>query len=483
MKILIVLILLSVLSKVTGLFRELSVGFIFGPGDVLDTFIIVMMIPSIILDLISVSINSCYVPLHKRFYNNNTYVLVIILCVCFTISFSLSFLVYFVNVDLIELLLDSNSINFVYVKAFSLPVSIFVFITTLSEFLKSILVCENKTTYIPVITIISNITFVIAIYFLNIEVGYLAIAYGYCLFILTQFIMSGFLSKLYVKKSFDSIDKATRKKIFFFITKYIILIIPVSFGSLTNQLNKAVDKYLASQFEPGTLSQLYFAQQLYAVLVGVLVVNVVTYYYPKICMDIKNSQSLNTTANEALYFLSFVSLLIFTSIFPFSQDLVSIFMGYGKMKGNIEEVANVFLIYSSGLFFESVSAVFKRIMWAKSDTRTPMKATILCVFVNICLSVFLSVHIGFYGIIIATVTSNILVAFILGLELRKNMDLGFNFIKWLFKDIVTIFPVLLMFGLYAKYEIVSQKYIVLVPFITCCTGFLIYLIRRYKFEK
>ncbi|MDT3847659.1 MAG: lipid II flippase MurJ [Vibrio anguillarum] len=483
MKSLIFLIVLSLISKVTGLFRDLSIGFVFGPGEILDTYIMVMMIPSIVLDLMSVAVNSCYIPLHKKFYSKNPSILIVIFLSCFVISVFFSIIIYFVNANIINyLMISTKSVNHEYINYFLFPVFLFVFTSIFSEFFKSILVCENREKYIPIITILSNLAFLFSIYKMNENLGYPTIAYCYCILAFVQLILGAFLSREYIVVGVYSLDRLSLKKVKLFIFKFLILLLPISVGSITNQLNKSVDKYLAVQFDSGSLSQLYFSQQLYAVLIGILVVNVVMYYYPKLCSEI-NNQKIVGIIDEVAYFLSFISLLIFVCSFFYSKELISIIMGYGKLEGGVNEISSIFIYYSSGLLFESVNAIYKRVFWAKGNTIKPVKITIFSVIINIIFSVILSRYIGLYGIILATVFSNIISFVFLAYYLFYDYKVKLNFYRFLITDLITFVPFIFIVNFYIK-SITLDTYVnVILCIMNLIFGFFFYLIRRYYLEK
>ncbi|HAV2197189.1 TPA: hypothetical protein JHK00_004729, partial [Enterobacter cloacae] len=65
-------------------------------------------------------------------------------------------------------------------------------------------------------------------------------------------------------------------------------IIPVAFNSALTQSSKITDKIIASGLLIGSLSSLYFAQQLYALYINIIVVSVLTFAYPKICSKSRN---------------------------------------------------------------------------------------------------------------------------------------------------------------------------------------------------
>ncbi|HBC3918623.1 TPA: polysaccharide biosynthesis C-terminal domain-containing protein [Vibrio parahaemolyticus] len=483
MKVLVALIALSVVSKFTGLFRELSIGFVFGPGEVLDTFIIVMMVPSIVLDVMSSCINSCYVPIHKKYYKSNPLVLAIILVICVLISFSLSLIVYIINVEMLTLIdWNKSVINQSYITSFSLPASIYIFVCTLNEFFKSILACEDKSPLIPVITIFANVSFIVSIYCLSDIIGSNAIAYSYCIFGVTQMVFGFLFTRKTLKTSFVHKDKSNTKRSRLFIYRFLVLIIPVSIGSITNQVNKSVDKYLASNFDSGSISYLYFSQQLYSVLVGILIVNVVTYYFPKFCEVIKDKRKLYKVINDSLYLLSFISVLIFIIVYNFKRDIVSIVMGYGKLNDNLDIITMIFLLYTSGLIFESISAVFKRVLWANEDTVTPVRISIVGILINVILSVLLSSVIGIYGIVLATVASNCLVSIILGVVIQRNI-VGLKFQNWIFKDLLIIFPMLFLLSAYINNYQFNHYENLGFSILIFTIGFGYYLLKRFKFEK
>ncbi|MEZ9340274.1 lipid II flippase MurJ [Vibrio splendidus] len=483
MKVLILLIVLSVVSKLTGLFRELSIGFVFGPGEILDTFIVVMMIPSIVLDVMSSCINSCYVPIHKKYFKSNPIVLMVIFSVCVVISTLFSLFVYFIN---LEILLKFNwneaVINSEYVLAFSLPASIYVFVCTLNEFFKSILACENKSPLIPVITIFANAVFVLSIYTLSEIIGDSAIAYSYCAFAFTQMLFGLIFTKKYLLNSSleQNQKKGNRRKLF--IYKFMILIIPVSIGSISNQVNKSVDKYLASSFDSGSISQLYFSQQLYSVLVGLLIVNIVTFYYPKICESIKDESKLKKTINESLYLLTFMSVLISLIVYHYKYDFVSILMGYGNLKDSLESITVIFSLYTFGLAFEAMSAVFKRVMWAGENTVTPVRVSVFGIFLNVILSVYLSSLLGIYGIVLATVVSNLIICVVLGTIVHKTTT-RIIFFKWLISDILVVFPIVYFMSYHIQMYDFNKYANLAFAIVTFMLGFGYYLLRRVRFER
>ncbi|CAH7143003.1 conserved membrane hypothetical protein [Vibrio chagasii] len=483
MKVLILLIVLSVVSKLTGLFRELSIGFVFGPGEILDTFIVVMMIPSIVLDVMSSCINSCYVPIHKKYFKSNPMVLMIIFFVCILISTLFSFFVYFVNLEvLLKFNWNEGVINSSYVLAFSLPASIYVFVCTLNEFFKSILACENKSPLIPVITIFSNAVFVISIYTLSDVIGDNAIAYSYCAFAFTQMLFGLAFTRKYFSNSFFERKKTKGKRRGLFISKFMILIVPVSIGSISNQINKSVDKYLASSFDSGSISQLYFSQQLYSVLVGLLIVNIVTFYYPKICESIKDEHKLNNIINESLYLLTFMSLLISLIVYHYKYDLVSILMGYGKLKGSLDSITVIFSLYTFGLVFEAISAVFKRVMWAGENTVTPVRVSVLGIILNVILSVCFSSLLGIYGIVLATVMSNLIICVVLGVIVHKKTT-RIIFHNWLTRDIFFVFPIVYFVSYYVQVYSFNKYANLAFASMTFMLGFGYYLLRRIRFER
>ncbi|PKH05326.1 lipid II flippase MurJ [Moritella sp. Urea-trap-13] len=445
MKSLILLIVLSILGKVTGLFRELSIGIIYGIGDVFDMYILSMMLPSIILDVMSSGINSCYIPMHQKYYKKKPNVLIAIGGVTLFISFVLSVMIYLLNFEII-ILLNSNltDIKIDYLYLYSIPVSIYMFFYIVSEFYKSILICNGKVSYIPIVTSISNIMFISVLYLLYINSINSAIALSYCIFALIQIFLNYYISKVKIIKLIKS-NGFSYGDLKYFISNYMVLFLPVAIGSISNQLNKAVDKTIVSNLENGSLSQLYFSQQLYAVMVGVFAVNVSLYYYPKICNFINNRDNvlLNSTINQSMYILSYISIALLIVIIIYGEALVDLTLGYGKLTAeDISVITLFFSIYASGLIFESISAISKRILWASGDTRTPMKIMLICVGINVILSVYLSTKIGVYGVIIATVITNLVAMILLMIKVSKMEGVNYNFIYLISRDVFMFFPLI-----------------------------------------
>jgi peptidoglycan biosynthesis protein MviN/MurJ (putative lipid II flippase) len=216
-------------------------------------------------------------------------------------------------------------------------------------------------------------------------------------------------------------------------------------GSVTNQLNKSVDKYIVSGYETGSLSTVYFAQQFYAVIVGVLVVNIALYYYPKICDSINlERQRLSSLAKEAMFLLTSISLVVtFFTIF-YGRHILQLIFQYGQISSSdVDSVYVILCIYTIGLVFEANSAILKRILWADKKTKAVMFITITTVVLNVILSLFLSRIFNIYGVIAATVFTNFMCLVILAFYCKGYITFDSADVKFFIYSITTTMMVFL----------------------------------------
>ncbi len=59
----------TIISKIFGLFREISLSYFYGTGYVADAFLIAFFIPSLILNVITTGISTGFIPIYSSIMN------------------------------------------------------------------------------------------------------------------------------------------------------------------------------------------------------------------------------------------------------------------------------------------------------------------------------------------------------------------------------------------------------------------------------
>ena len=67
----IILMIISVLSKITGLGRDLTLSYIYGASNISDAYLISMTIPGVIFGFIATGIAAGYIPMYSKILKND----------------------------------------------------------------------------------------------------------------------------------------------------------------------------------------------------------------------------------------------------------------------------------------------------------------------------------------------------------------------------------------------------------------------------
>ena len=215
----------------------------------------------------------------------------------------------------------------------------------------------------------------------------------------------------------------SRKRLFqykFFINlhdKYLSymlkLSIPVMITTATDQINLAADNIISSDLSGGAISCLGYAHRIFYSINGILSSSLLTVYYPIIAKQYteRNREAMDMSIKRYFEIMLLFALPITSLLLINSDDIIKLLFNRGAMKlEDISCISALFMIYVSGLFFINLKEFVTRSFYIIGDTKLPTIINILCVAVNICLSITLKQQCGIYGIAIATTFSTAIFA-------------------------------------------------------------------------
>ncbi|EFK1996803.1 O179 family O-antigen flippase, partial [Escherichia coli] len=281
------------------------------------------------------------------------------------------------------------------------------------EFFKAHLMACEKQKMMPLPMICANIVFISTMYYFSEGANDIALVSCFVFSSVIQFILYIPLiikkDSVYIMNSFVSHSREANKKLF------LKNLVPVFFNAAVNQSSKITDKVIASSLIIGSLSSLYFAQQLYALYVNIIIVSVLSFAYPKIC------KKANENKYEfSSYIVQVIIVLFVLLVYPvmlgwrYAQDIFK-FILVNSTTQNIKVVSEMFMVLLSVVVFESISASLKRAFWALNKMKVTVYISGFTVIINIILSVLLSSYYGPKGLVYsycaATILSTMLLMF------------------------------------------------------------------------
>ena len=169
---------------------------------------------------------------------------------------------------------------------------------------------------------------------------------------------------------------------------------PVIFGVAIFQINLLMDQVIARTLiaGDGPVTMLAYGNRLVQLPWALFSLSLATAALPMLSRHwaAKRVEAYSDALSTAVRHTLFLALPSAVGLCVLSEELVRLFYGTGEFLQNngeaVRRTGKVVLFFSIGLCFYSLNAVLARAIYATKDTRTPTKATIAAVVVNLALN-------------------------------------------------------------------------------------------------
>lgn len=439
-----IIMIITILSKILGFGRELTLSYFYGASRISDAFIISITIPNVIFGFVSASLVAGYIPILSKieqddvgfqgndFTNNLINILlffctiIIVLVLTYTEQVVKSFASGFEG----EVLVVATNFTRISILAIYFNVSIAIF--------GGYLQVKNNYVIPAFISLPLNLVIILSIVLsLN---NYMILSVGFLLAAVTQML---FMLPALRKKDFKYKMKMD------FRNKHIIsmmhLAIPVILGTSINEINVLVDRTIASRITIGGVSALNYANRLNSFVLSIFVLSLVTVMYPLMSRMVaqNNLLGLKKTLSETM---NLISLFVVPTMFGtmlFAREVVILLFERGAFDSQaVYLTSSALFFYSIGMLGFGLREVLSRVFYSLNDTRTPMLNAAIGLLVNIVLNVILSRYLGLGGLALATSISALFTSLLLLISLRKKIgplgirQISISFLKILFASII-----------------------------------------------
>ena len=420
----VLLMLITVVTKLAGFFREIIISYYYGASDISDAYLVSISIPGGLFSIIGVGITSGFIPMYShirekedtdaadRFTNIfiNTVLICLMAIVLLVIVFADKIVWFYASGFSQEIL--ALTAGFTRISALGILFIGIVYIYTgylhvKSNFLIPALMSFPFNLCIIISVILSNR---INCFFLPVG-SFIAEALQFLL-LLPFVYRSGFRHKLILKKNI-------------YLRQIIKLSFPVTAGVCINQINLMVNKTLASQVSKGGISALNYAGRLTAVIQGIFITSMLTVFFPRISkaavgMDRKEFREL---VKKAVNSISIFVIPASVVLLFFSRPIVQLLFGRGAFDAKAIEMTAAALLFSAvGLPGIGIREALSKSFYAIQDTKTPMFAALAGMVVNIILSLLLSRFMGLGGLALASGIAAIVTAVWLLISLGRKIE-------------------------------------------------------------
>jgi len=212
------------------------------------------------------------------------------------------------------------------------------------------------------------------------------------------------------------------------VKRILTLMVPALFGVSVAQINLLLDTVLATFLKTGSVSWLYYSDRLAELPLGVFAIAISTVILPSLSRNnaSKSMQSFSATLDWALRMILLIGLPSALALFLLAEPLLVTLFGHGSMtEHDIVMAAQSLRAYSCGLLAFMLIKVLAPGYFARQDMKTPVKIAIKALVANMVFNLILIYPFEHVGLAAATALSAFLNAGLLLYGLLKT-----GVLKW-----------------------------------------------------
>ncbi len=174
------------------------------------------------------------------------------------------------------------------------------------------------------------------------------------------------------------------------VRKIMKLMLPAIFGSSVAQINLLLDTLIASFLLTGSITWLYYSDRLLEFPLGVLGIAVATVILPTLSQQHAKASSdeFNRTLNWAIRLVSLISIPACVGLFILATPVLATLFEYGKFTAIDTHFSSLSLMaYMVGLPAFILTKILAPGFYARQDIRTPVKIGIIAMVSNMVMNI------------------------------------------------------------------------------------------------
>ncbi|MBA6418169.1 murein biosynthesis integral membrane protein MurJ [Pseudomonas sp. 5Ae-yellow] len=206
------------------------------------------------------------------------------------------------------------------------------------------------------------------------------------------------------------------------VKRIMTLMIPALFGVSVSQINLLLDTVLASFLQTGSISWLYYADRLSELPLGAFGIAIGTVILPALSRQhsAEDPRAFARTLDWAVRMVLLVGVPAAIALLLLAEPMIASLFHYGAMANeDVVQAAAALRAYSVGVMTFMLIKVLAPGYFARQDTKTPVKIAIICMITNMGLNLIFIWPLAHVGLALATSLSALLNAGLLWWGLRK----------------------------------------------------------------
>lgn len=275
------------------------------------------------------------------------------------------------------------------------------------------------------------------------------------------------------------------------VKRVLLLMAPAIFGVSVSQINLLLDTVLASFLPTGSVSWLYYSDRLVELPLGIFAIAIGTVILPSLSRQFvgEDTQKFSQTIDWALRLILLIAIPAAVALFILAVPILTVLFEYGKTgASDIAMSALSLQAYALGLLAFMLIKVLAPGYFSRQDTKTPVKIGIIAMAVNMVFNLMLVIpfhylwQIGHVGLALATSLAAFLNAGLLYRGLRKQgvyqpiLGWGAYLLRLLFANGLMVVVLLGSFFFVSDWSVLSLWERVAGIAVICGLGLTVYLL-------
>ncbi|SCH61612.1 murein biosynthesis integral membrane protein MurJ [Romboutsia sp. 1001713B170207_170306_H8] len=413
----------TLVAKILGFGRELTLASAYGASSTSDAFLVAMNIPAVIFTAIGTSLGTAFIPLFCEVnsskgdresikYTNNIFNVVIIICIVLT-TIGVIFTPQIVRLFALGFKGETMRQAVYFTRSMILGIPFLGISYIMMAYLQ---VKENFI--IPGLMPVPYNACIILSILISVRTTPYILPWGALIGLLGQFL---FQFPFAIKKGYRYEAYLNFKDEY--LKKMLWLVGPVLIGVAVNQINTIVDRTIASTLVEGSISALNYANKLNQFVMGMFIVSISSVVYPmlsKLSTENNKSQfnkSIVTSVNTVILLVIPISV----GAIILATPIVKLLFQRGEFDARATYMTSVALVfYSIGMIGFGLRDILGKVFYSLQDTRTPMINGAIAMGLNITLNILFVkfTNMQLAGLALATSTAALFTIVLLFINLR-----------------------------------------------------------------
>lgn len=397
----IIIMIITIISKITGFGREMVFASRFGSSGLTDTYLAAFTVSGMAVSLFTYSINTSLVPIltnaerdgqRKEFFSNFLNIISV-----FAILVIL-FIVIFAGPISKIVVLGFDGAQLSEVTKYTRIMAVIALFQTLTYAFVAWLQQKSRYYLAASVAIPMNI-FMMAAYMIfspTLENIVTVAIVGYLLQLI--WVIPPFFKKDFYWSPRFSIDDP-------YIKSFWLMVTPIFLTLAAGQINVLVDRSLASGLVSGTITNMYYGNKVMTLFHSVFVVSISTVLFTKqakFSSDNDNHGIYEITKKNASLIMM-IMLPVSLGIMFLAYEIIRVLFFRGAFDLTAANAtAGILIFYGASILGRALIEVYARMFFALKEPKKPMKSTMATIVANIILNLILVNFLGANGLALAS---------------------------------------------------------------------------------